>query len=157
MSSCILFFYCIRMCSFIVFFFSSRRRHTRCALVTGVQTCALPISKLHGAAIDPAAVRAALSGLFDQPGGDAIDIVVNACTHFPLLAPELAAASPHRVRFVDGSDGIAPRIAAPTAGQEWPASREGIAVFTPRHPSPPALAPAPPAPRPPTHATPARK
>src|SRR3546814_12368552 len=30
------------MCFF--FFFSSRRRHTRCALVTGVQTCALPIS-----------------------------------------------------------------------------------------------------------------
>src|SRR3546814_1413089 len=33
------------MCDYscIVFFFSSRRRHTRCALVTGVQTCALPI------------------------------------------------------------------------------------------------------------------
>src|SRR3546814_10042561 len=30
-----------RLCCF---FFSSRRRHTRCALVTGVQTCALPIS-----------------------------------------------------------------------------------------------------------------
>src|SRR3546814_3070146 len=29
---------------YIMFFFSSRRRHTRCALVTGVQTCALPIS-----------------------------------------------------------------------------------------------------------------
>src|SRR3546814_16425702 len=29
---------------FYLFFFSSRRRHTRCALVTGVQTCALPIS-----------------------------------------------------------------------------------------------------------------
>src|SRR3546814_5352301 len=29
---------------FVLFFFSSRRRHTRCALVTGVQTCALPIS-----------------------------------------------------------------------------------------------------------------
>src|SRR3546814_438787 len=29
----------------VVFFFSSRRRHTRCALVTGVQTCALPISR----------------------------------------------------------------------------------------------------------------
>src|SRR3546814_2698090 len=29
--------------SLICFFFSSRRRHTRCALVTGVQTCALPI------------------------------------------------------------------------------------------------------------------
>src|SRR3546814_10033453 len=37
-----------RFCHFVVclfcFFFSSRRRHTRCALVTGVQTCALPIS-----------------------------------------------------------------------------------------------------------------
>src|SRR3546814_6589931 len=31
------------LCS--LFFFSSRRRHTRCALVTGVQTCALPISE----------------------------------------------------------------------------------------------------------------
>src|SRR3546814_1496177 len=31
------------VCSVLLFFFSSRRRHTRCALVTGVQTCALPI------------------------------------------------------------------------------------------------------------------
>src|SRR3546814_8582129 len=34
----------IGWCVFFLFFFSSRRRHTRCALVTGVQTCALPIS-----------------------------------------------------------------------------------------------------------------
>src|SRR3546814_7365820 len=32
----------------IIFFFSSRRRHTRCALVTGVQTCALPIFRIGG-------------------------------------------------------------------------------------------------------------
>src|SRR3546814_7869086 len=32
---------------YCMFFFSSRRRHTRCALVTGVQTCALPISRHH--------------------------------------------------------------------------------------------------------------
>src|SRR3546814_6652162 len=40
--SCMVFAY---MCIHVVacFFFSSRRRHTRCALVTGVQTCALPI------------------------------------------------------------------------------------------------------------------
>src|SRR3546814_6220228 len=31
---------------YLFFFFSSRRRHTICALVTGVQTCALPISRL---------------------------------------------------------------------------------------------------------------
>src|SRR3546814_13764 len=34
----------VRFGLYFVFFFSSRRRHTRCALVTGVQTCALPIS-----------------------------------------------------------------------------------------------------------------
>src|SRR3546814_11565151 len=35
------------LCSVLaLFFFSSRRRHTRCALVTGVQTCALPIYNL---------------------------------------------------------------------------------------------------------------
>src|SRR3546814_4709680 len=32
---------------YFLFFFSSRRRHTRCALVTGVQTCALPIFSLN--------------------------------------------------------------------------------------------------------------
>src|SRR3546814_20386962 len=37
--------------SITVFFFSSRRRHTRCALVTGVQTCALPIYPLRGGLI----------------------------------------------------------------------------------------------------------
>src|SRR3546814_11880723 len=38
------FFMCIMF--FLCFFFSSRRRHTRCALVTGVQTCALPICQM---------------------------------------------------------------------------------------------------------------
>src|SRR3546814_14305545 len=39
------------------FFFSSRRRHTRCALVTGVQTCALPISVLNLFAIATEIIR----------------------------------------------------------------------------------------------------
>src|SRR3546814_3327911 len=40
----------VYLCLCVMFFFSSRRRHTRCALVTGVQTCALPIchGKMHG-------------------------------------------------------------------------------------------------------------
>src|SRR3546814_7581600 len=41
------------------FFFSSRRRHTRCALVTGVQTCALPIS--HAPDAMPAQIAAILA------------------------------------------------------------------------------------------------
>src|SRR3546814_1459672 len=48
----VMYVYCfVTLClSFVLFcvFFSSRRRHTRCALVTGVQTCALPIfSRAH--------------------------------------------------------------------------------------------------------------
>src|SRR3546814_16850581 len=50
----------------ILFFFSSRRRHTRCALVTGVQTCALPICKEVGA-IGRAIVRNPKVFLFDEP------------------------------------------------------------------------------------------
>src|SRR3546814_845281 len=46
------FFHCIDALRFF-FFFSSRRRHTRCALVTGVQTCALPISIVETRLLDP--------------------------------------------------------------------------------------------------------
>src|SRR3546814_5149597 len=48
--ACLLYSGFIYLYVFCLFFFSSRRRHTRCALVTGVQTCALPISMrmLHG-------------------------------------------------------------------------------------------------------------
>src|SRR3546814_7232268 len=47
------------------FFFSSRRRHTRCALVTGVQTCALPISGFVGALLF--ALVSSISGLITEP------------------------------------------------------------------------------------------
>lgn len=88
-------------------------------------------AKLHGAATDPARFRAVLDGLFGQPEGERIDVVVNACTHFPLVEAELAAAAPHPVAFVDGGPGIARRIAHLTAGQDWPdAPPPGIAVFT---------------------------
>src|SRR3546814_1140991 len=49
----------------LVFFVTSRRRHTRCALVTGVQTCALPIFLeifLHAGMAPRLAVRAARHG-----------------------------------------------------------------------------------------------
>src|SRR3546814_5610411 len=39
----VLFYFIVVVLSVLFFFFSSRRRHTSCALVTGVQTCALPI------------------------------------------------------------------------------------------------------------------
>src|SRR3546814_17993068 len=48
-----------------IFFFSSRRRHTRCALVTGVQTCALPIFHQAKLPSSPPVPDAALRDLVD--------------------------------------------------------------------------------------------
>src|SRR3546814_8645787 len=48
---CYVWFYIFLLC---IFFFSSRRRHTSCALVTGVQTCALPIYWLGNTILNPA-------------------------------------------------------------------------------------------------------
>ena len=99
-------------------------RHGSADLVT------LAEAKSRGEKTDPDAYRAALAGLFDQPGGGEIDVIVNACTHFPLIEPELAAAAPG-MRFVDGGAGIARRIVALTEGQRWPATPDaGVAVFT---------------------------
>jgi glutamate racemase len=100
-------------------------------------------AKLRGEPGVPARYAAILEGLFGQPGGDAIDTIVNACTHFPLVAEELAAAAPHAVNFVDGGLGIARRIADLTRGQEWPTTPvAGVAVFTRRDTASDALAPA---------------
>jgi glutamate racemase len=88
-------------------------------------------ARLRGETIEPEQFRAVLAGLFDQAGGDSIDVIVNACTHFPLVADDLARAAQRPVAFVDGNAGIARRIASLTADQQW-AERpaEGRAVFT---------------------------
>ena len=99
-------------------------RHGSAALV------ALAEARLRGEETDDLAYRAVLSGLLDQPDGDRIDVIVNACTHFPLLAPELGLALPG-VTQVDGGPGIARRIAFLTRNQPWPVQPSpGIAVFT---------------------------
>lgn len=65
-------------------------------------------------------VRTELAALLDRPGGDRIDVIVNACTHFPLIERDLQAAAGPGVRFVDGGPGIARRVAHLTGGQGWP-------------------------------------
>lgn len=98
---------------------------------------------LAGEKPDPAAIRRELDGLFAQPDGDRIDVIVNACTHFPLLQSEMAAVSPTGMQFVDGGPGIARRIAHLTQGQSWESNPRGDrAVFTSRTPHTEALAPA---------------
>lgn len=91
---------------------------------------ALAEAKLRGTPPDPARMKAIMAGLFDQPGGGGIDQLVLACTHFPLLAAEIAAASPAGVALVESGEGIARRAAFLTQGQDWPGDPQGIAVFT---------------------------
>ncbi|SNS09079.1 glutamate racemase [Sphingomonas laterariae] len=97
-------------------------------------------ARLRGEATDPADYATVMAGLLDQPGGDRIDTIVLACTHFPLVEAELAAASPRPLSFVHGGDGIARRIAFLTEGQQWPANpAPGIALFTAPFDVPPGL------------------
>lgn len=86
--------------------------------------------KLRGRPVDPAVIASAVAGLRDQPGGEAIDTVVLACTHFPLLAEELGAAFGSGVAFVHGAAGIARRIAHLTAGQGFRRTVPDLALFT---------------------------
>lgn len=100
-------------------------RHGSARLVELAET------KLRGQAGDPAEYRSILRGLLDQPGGHRMDTVVLACTHFPLVADELRAAAPRPLAFIDGSDGIARRIAWLTSDQSWPETAgQGVALFT---------------------------
>jgi len=78
--------------------------------------------KLRGSVADGGEYRRILDGLFGQPGGDGIDTIVLACTHFPLVEAELAAAAPRPVSFVDGKEGIARRTAFLTRHRAWPAA-----------------------------------
>jgi len=86
-------------------------RHGSAALVE------LAEAKLAGEPLALGAVAAAVAPLARHPG---LDTLVLACTHFPLLADELAAALGPGVALVDGGPGIARRIAHLTAGQGWP-------------------------------------
>jgi glutamate racemase len=93
-------------------------------------------AKLAGEEVAIEAVRAAVQPMFDA-GGERIDTIVLACTHFPLLEEELRSAFPD-IGYVHGADGIARRIAWLTREQPWPASPvPGLMLFTgsTRHPN----------------------
>lgn len=87
-------------------------------------------AKLRGEPVDPAVIAEAAEALRSRPRGEAIDTVVLACTHFPLLEPELAEAFGPGVRFVHGAEGIARQIARLTAGQECSRQTPDRALFT---------------------------
>ncbi len=87
-------------------------------------------ARLRGLPVDPAVFARAADGLRAQAQGGAIDTVVLACTHFPLIVDDLAQAIGPDVEFVDGAAGIARRIAFLTQGQSWQRTGPDLALFT---------------------------
>lgn len=85
---------------------------------------------VRGQPVDPAVYDRAAAGLREQSGGEAIDTVVLACTHFPLVRDELATAFGPGVEFVDGAAGIARRITHLTKDQTFVRARPDLALFT---------------------------
>ena len=78
-------------------------------------------AKLRGEPADQAAFARILGEMLAKPGGDRIDTIVLACTHFPLVQDELARAAPRPIAFVDGKEGIARRTAHLMRDVTWPA------------------------------------
>jgi glutamate racemase len=86
-------------------------------------------AELRGETVTAADVAPCLAGLISQPGGDNMDVVALACTHFPLLEAQLRAAAP-QLQFVDGGPGIARRVAHLLGAQGQQGTGRGRALFT---------------------------
>ncbi len=88
-------------------------------------------AKLRGEIVPAADYSAVMAGLLGQDRGAEMDVVVLACTHFPLVKAELARAAEREIAFVDGGNGIARRTAHLLKDVDWPGKKiSGISVFT---------------------------
>ena len=87
-------------------------------------------AKLRGQPVDPAVYARTVQGLRSLADGAAIDTLVLACTHFPLIEAELSGEFGPSVSFVDGAQGIARRIACLTEGQKFHRATSDLALFT---------------------------
>jgi glutamate racemase len=88
--------------------------------------------RLAGAPADDDAITEAINGLFGAAGGEEIDVVALACTHFPLLAQELARAAPRACAWLDSGAAIARRVTQ-LLNAETGATRARRAGFTDAH------------------------
>lgn len=101
-------------------------------------------AKLLGQPADVGRLRQILAPFFDRPAGSRPDVVVLACTHFPLLGAELVAAGPSDVAWIDSGAAVARRVAdvlppprgagiaadlALTSANHTPALRHALAQF----------------------------
>ena len=101
-------------------------------------------AKLLGEAVDRDRLTRILAPLFDRPADARPDVIVLACTHFPLLRAELQAAGPADVSWIDSGTAVARRVVdvlppprgvgiasdlALTSANHGPALRHALAQF----------------------------
>lgn len=82
-------------------------RDKRVILHGSLELVRLAEAHARGEDVPPEAYAAAQAPLFEAPGGDQIDTVVLACTHFPLVRGQLIATAPHPVSYIDSGAAIA--------------------------------------------------
>ena len=87
--------------------------------------------KLSGQAVSAQKVGEELAPIFDAPFGERVDNIVLACTHFPLLVPELSAAAPRAINWIDSGAAIARRVKSLTQTAEGPARRNVALLIGP--------------------------
>src|SRR3546814_7890831 len=101
-----------------LFFFSSRRRHTSCALVTGVQTCALPISTR--SLISRAALLVKVTASISD--GHALRVAIRCANRavsaavLPVPAPARTSTGPSVVRTASRCGALRPRRSGGSLG-----------------------------------------
>lgn len=81
----------------------------RVVLHGSTQLVELAERKLAGQSVDMQDVHREIMPIFSRGGGKAIDTIVLACTHFPLLIEELKQAAPHDINWIDSGRAIAQR------------------------------------------------
>ena len=86
--------------------------HCKVVLHGAARLASLAEAKLRGDLLDPGAIREEIRQVFHCLDGRRTDTVVLGCTHYPLLLPELEAASPWPVSFIDPAPAIARRVAS---------------------------------------------
>lgn len=87
---------------------------------------------------DPAAFAEAQRPLFEAPGGEAMDTIVLACTHFPLVREELIDSAPCDITYVDSGEAIARQTLRLLADMQakTPPAHQGRRVFVTSRPDP---------------------
>lgn len=85
---------------------------------------------LRGETIDDAAIRAEIAPCFVEDGGQRTDVVVLACTHYPLLIGRLNALAPWPVEWIDPAPAIARRVVQVLGETRCEGEGRARAIFT---------------------------